>query len=99
MIIVSREGISSDIQAVFPNPKLILRGLTAGESAGSASTAEFVIRHGTKTTDPILIAPANFAADGFMYPTFFNPPIAVPNGIFLDLTSGTVTVVLYIDYE
>jgi hypothetical protein len=78
---------------------LILHGFSTAESAGSAGTAEVVIRHGSKSTSPMVCAPINFAADGFGYPTFFPVPIPCPDGIYIHLVSGETTIVLYVDYQ
>jgi hypothetical protein len=99
MIILPIQSGSESVIAHIPNEKLILWGISMAESAGSASTAEIVIRKGTGVTGTPLLAPVNFAADGFGYPTFF--PCAIPcrEGIFIERVSGETTIVLYIDYQ
>jgi hypothetical protein len=90
---------ASDAVAHIANDMLILHGFSTAETAGSASTAEVVLRHGTNDTSPMLCAPINFASDGFGYPTFFPVPMYCPNGIFVERRSGETTVILYCDYQ
>jgi hypothetical protein len=99
MLIKTIASGTGNSQALDPNPKLILWGISMAETAGSASTAEIVLRRGTKTTDQEIVAPINFAADGFGYPTFFPNPITCYEGIFLHRVSGETTVVIYYDYQ
>lgn len=99
MIPIVSNSSTADNQVCLPNPMLVLHGFSCAETAGSAGTAELVIRHGTKATDPMIVAPINFAADGFGYPTFFPVPMQCPNGIYVDRVSGETTVVVYVDYE
>lgn len=99
MIPVIGQNMMADNMIVKPHPDLVFRGITAAESAGTPATAQFVLRHGTSTGGTILIAPANFAAKGFMYPTFLPSPIGCPNGISVQVESGTVTIIVYVDYE
>jgi hypothetical protein len=99
MVIVEVPSGSGDGVACYPDPKLILHGFSSAESAGSASTAEVVIRHGVGSSGQMVCAPINFAADGFGYPTFFPHPVPCPNGIFIDRVSGSTTIILYVDYQ
>jgi len=91
--------LSGDEQAVAPDPKLILWGCVASETAVSATTAEFSLFHGTSSAGQRILTPANFAADGFMYPIWFPHPVPCPDGIFIERTSGAVMLVLYVDYQ
>lgn len=88
---------TGDVQAVSGTKyNLRLVGFSVAETAGTAATAEVVLRHGTAATDDPLVAPINLAADGFG--TFWYPPgIPCPNGIYVDRVSGTTTLVLYVD--
>ena len=104
MITVVVDAGAADSQAVPATPagsdiQWVLWGFSAAETAGTAATAECVLRHGNGPTSPILVAPMNFAADGFGYPTFFPVPLPVPNGIYVDRVSGTTTIVLYVDKQ
>ena len=99
MIPIEVTNSGGNIQAVQPKATLVLWGVSAAETAGSAGTAECVIRHGNGITSPMLFAPMNFAADGFCYPTFVPFPMQCPNGIFVERRSGQTTLILYIDYQ
>jgi hypothetical protein len=98
MIPILCDNASSEI-AVEPHEKLILWGVVASETASPASTAEFILRHGTDGTGDPILTPANFASDGFMPPIFFPHPITCQKGIYIDRVSGRTTVILYIDYQ
>ena len=99
MIPVEAPSSTVSTQAVLPRKDLILWGFSGAETAGTAATAECVIRHGVTASAPMLLAPINFAADGFGYPTFFPRPLLCPNGIFLERVTGNTTLIFYIDYE
>lgn len=99
MVILQPGPMTAGALVHSPDEQLVLRGLTAAESAASASTAEFTLHHGVSASAPRILAPANFAADGFLYPTFFPDPLPVHEGLYLNVVSGTVDVILYIDYE
>jgi hypothetical protein len=99
MIIKTVGSGTASVIALSPDPMLILWGFSMAETAGTAATAEIVIRHGITVAGDMLAAPVNFASDGFGYPTFFPMPIQVPNGIFLQRVSGETTVVFYYDKQ
>jgi len=90
---------TASVIAMQPDPMLVLWGFSMAESAGTASTAEIIIRHGINVQGQELAAPVNFASDGFGYPTFFPVPIPVPNGVYIQRVSGETTVVLYYDRQ
>jgi hypothetical protein len=99
MIILEVKSGTGSCLAHKPDPMLILHGFSASETAGSASTAEIVVRRGTNSTGTMICPPINFASDGFGYPTFFPQPIPCYEGIFIDRVSGETTIVLYVDYQ
>jgi hypothetical protein len=99
MIVEVIDSGSGSGVALVANPQLILHGFSTAETAGTAATAEVVIRHGNSVSGKMLCAPMNFAADGFGYPTFYPYPIPCPNGIFIQRVSGSTTIVLYVDYQ
>lgn len=104
MLTVVAPANTLSVQVVAPHKaeeqlQYVLWGFSCAETAGTAAVAEAVLRHGTTTEDPFLIAPINFAADGYGYPTFFPVPIPVPKGLFLHRVAGTTTFVFYMDYQ
>ena len=86
---------TGDSAAVGAHAFLRLCGWSVSEDAGV--TAAVSIRHGTAATDPLLVAPMNLAANGFGMWGISNQGIPCPNGIYVDRTSGTTTVILYVD--
>jgi hypothetical protein len=97
-IMVIKSGIGDQL-AFGPNDNLIVWGVAFSETAGSASTAEIVLYHGTDTSGEMLLPPVNFAADGYGYPTFFPKGKFCPNGVYLERVSGETTVLIYYDRE
>jgi hypothetical protein len=85
---------TGDVAAVAAKPTLRLRGYSVAETAASAAIAEVILRHGTAAGDPMLTAPMNLAADGYLP----SPPMDVscPNGIYVDRVGGNTTVILYV---
>ncbi len=88
---------TGDTQVAAARPGLRLRGFSCTETAGSAATAEFILYHGTSNSDPQLLAPVTFLANGTGFPWFGDHGIDCPNGIYLDRISGTTTLVVYVD--
>lgn len=88
---------STDVQAVVATAGLVLRGFDVTESAGTAAEASCVLRHRTADTAPALCAPINLDANGCTGPKFFAVPIPCASGVFLEVVTGSVTVVLYTD--
>ena len=85
---------TADAQGIVGTYNLVLTGFSVAETAASAATAEVILRHGTTSSAAMLVAPINLEANGFgMY--VCDPPVIVPNGVFVDRVSGNTTVVLY----
>ena len=86
---------TGNVQAVAAAWQLRLCGWSVSEDVAAVATV--TIRHGTLATDPLAVAPINCAANGFGMWGISNQGIPCPNGIFIQRTAGTTTVILYVD--
>ena len=86
-----------DVQGVGAGESLKLMGFSVAETASTAAAAEVVLRHGTGSGDPLLVAPINLKADGFGNPWFGDKGVDCQNGIFVDRISGNTALVLYVE--
>ena len=86
---------STDVAAVTGAWNLRLCGWSVSEDGGL--TAAVTIRNGTDATGYAVVAPINLAANGFGMWGISNQGIPCPNGIFINRTSGTTTLILYTD--
>lgn len=88
-------GVSVDVDAaVAASAGLRLMGAAWRESAGVAAAAAFSIIHGADDSGTVIL-PVELAANGSGNIMFGPGGIACPNGISIDVTAGTVDVILY----
>lgn len=88
----SRPGtaLTADGQLVAAGNGLRVTAFTADETAGAA--AEFNLHHGTSNAGPV-IAYVALVANQRMGGDWGGIEVEVPNGVFLDVLSGAVSVV------
>lgn len=81
---------TTDGQLVAAANGLRIGAFTAEETAGAA--AEFNLHHGTSNADPV-IAYVSLAADQRMGGDWGGCEIEAPNGVYLDVLSGALSVI------
>jgi hypothetical protein len=83
---------TGDVQVLAAGRELELLGFTVAETAGA--TAGLTLHHGTGNTDPRLFQ-VSLAANGF-HTVWLGPEgLDVPSGVFLDRTSGNMTLTAF----
>jgi hypothetical protein len=84
-------GQTADVLVVAPNPGLVYRGFSVKESASTAATAEFNIRHGDNDNE-IILEGINLVANES---GGLSRNASAPKGIFLEVVSGTIDITIY----
>lgn len=85
---------AADVQGLAAAANLRLMGFSITEAAAAAAAAEVSLRHGTLATDPEIVG-VNLVADGSAREFFGPDGVAVPNGVFVDIVSGTAKLTLF----
>lgn len=83
-----------DVQGLAALANRRLTGFSITEAAATAAASEISLRHGTAATDPEIIG-VNLAADGSVRDFFGPDGVAVPNGVFVDMVTGTAKLTLF----
>lgn len=89
---VAATAVDAQGLAALANRRLL--GYSVTEAAGTPAAAEVTLRHGTLTSDPE-IGTKKLAASTDRDVRFGTSGIAVPNGVFIDMVSGTVKLTLF----
>lgn len=94
----SNGAVSAGQQLVAGRPGLRLHGWAAREAASAAAAATFFLRHGISANDAT-VYPVELLANESRSEGPAAAGIDCPNGIYLDVTAGTVEVTVFASNE
>ena len=85
---------NTSVQGVNATTNMRLLGYCVRESSGTPALATLNIRHGTTNSDTI-VAPISLLASTTM-PVWLGPQgVPMPNGVYVERTSGNATLSIY----